>query len=224
MAVEPVTTRWRIPTPRHTDVHGVIGVGADLEPGTVLAAYRSGAFPMPVEGTLAWFSPDPRAVLPLPGAGRRRTLRRARRRFDIRVDTAFDDVVAGCADPRRPGAWISPAMVSAYRALYDLGWAHSVEAWTDEGRLAGGVFGVCVGGLFAAESMFHLVSDASKAAVVGLVEVLGADGDAARRLLDVQWCSDHLRSLGVVEIPRAQYLRALRRALTLPEPRAFTTR
>lgn len=221
MAVEPVASRWRIPTPRRTDAEGLIGIGADLEPGTVLAAYRSGAFPMPVDGVLAWFSPDPRAVLPLPAAARSRTLRRARRRFEIRVDTAFDDVVAGCADPRRSGRWITPAMTAMYRSLHDLGWAHSVEAWTDDGRLGGGLFGVCVGGLFAAESMFHSVSDASKAAVVELVDLLRAGGDADRRVLDVQWSSPHLQRLGVVEVRRAVYLDSLGRALELSEPAAL---
>jgi leucyl/phenylalanyl-tRNA--protein transferase len=221
MAVEPAPSKWRIPTPRRTGAEGLIGVGADLEAGTVLAAYRTGAFPMPVDGLLAWFSPDPRAVIPLPGTACSRTLRRARRRFDIRVDTAFDAVVAGCADPRRPGRWITPAMVAAYRLLYDLGWAHSVEAWTEEGRLGGGLFGVAVGGLFAAESMFHVVTDASKAAVVGLIEALGAENDSAHRVLDVQWSSDHLTTLGAVEISRTAYLSALPRALALSAPVAF---
>lgn len=221
MAVEPAPSQWRVPTPRRTDAEGLIGIGADLAPGTVLAAYRAGAFPMPVDGLLAWFSPDPRAVLPLRGAARSRTLRRARRRFDIRVDTAFDDVIAGCADPNRPGRWITPAMVGAYRSLYDLGWAHSVEAWTEEGCLGGGLFGVAVGGLFAAESMFHVTTDASKAAVVALVEILAAESDGGLRVLDVQWSSPHLKTLGAVEISRTEYLRALRRALVLPGPSAF---
>ncbi len=221
MAVEPAPSQWRMPTPRRTDPEGLIGVGADLEPGTVLAAYRAGAFPMPVDGLLAWFSPDPRAVLPLDALTPSRTLRRARRRFEIRVDTAFDAVVAGCADRRRPGRWITPDMVTAYRSLYDLGWAHSVEAWSADGRLGGGLFGVAVGGLFAAESMFHVMTDASKAAVVGLVEVLGAESGAAHRVLDVQWSSEHLKTVGAVEISRAAYLRALPRAIALPTPAAF---
>lgn len=236
MPVEPPPSRWRIPTPRRTDAQGLVGLGADLEPGTVLAAYRTGSFPMPVEGTLAWFSPDPRAVIPLgspPATGERgtddgtplsRSLRRARRRFEIRVDSAFDDVLAGCADPRRPGSWITPAMAGAYGRLSQLGWVHSVEAWTAGGQLAGGLFGVAVGGLFAAESMFHAVTDGSKAAVAGLLELLEAEDDAADRVLDVQWTSAHLATLGAVEIPRAQYLRRLARAITLAPPAAFVPR
>lgn len=203
----------------------------------MLAGYRTGSFPMPVDGVLAWFSPDPRAVIPLvssqkqPSAradpvghpGRSRSLRRARRQFEIRIDTAFDDVLAGCADPRRPGGWITPEMRQAYGRLHRLGWAHSVEAWTAEGQLAGGLFGVAVGGLFAAESMFHIVTDGSKAAVVGLLELLGAEDDAADRLLDVQWTSPHLATLGAVEVPRAEYLRMVARAVALPPPAAFAS-
>lgn len=237
MPVEPPPSRWRIPTPRRTDTQGLVGLGADLEPGTVLAAYRTGSFPMPVEGALAWFSPDPRTVIPLvsPPATRergaddvaphlRRSLRRARRRFEIRVDSAFDDVLAGCADPRRPGGWITPAMGAAYRRLHQLGWVHTVEAWTSGGQLAGGLFGVAVGGLFAAESMFHAVTDGSKAALAGLLELLESEDDAADRVLDVQWTSAHLATLGAVEIPRAHYLRRLGRAVTLAPPAAFVPR
>lgn len=244
MPVEPPPSPWLIPSPRRTDAQGLVGVGADLEPGTMLAGYRSGVFPMPVDRVLGWFSPDPRAVIPLVAHGPQggadgplplsRSLRRARRRFEIRVDTAFQEVVAGCADPRRPGGWITREMTSAYSRLYELGWAHSVEAWTVEpagagggpgdasgGRLAGGLFGVAVGGLFAAESMFHLVTDGSKAAVVGLLELLRAEEDADARLLDVQWLSPHLRTLGAVEVSRDRYLRAVRTAVDLPTPVAF---
>lgn len=231
MPVEPPPSRWLIASPARTDAEGLVGVGADLEPGTVLAAYRAGVFPMPVDGVLAWFSPDPRAVLPLSRAewsgtagqpALSRTLRRARRRFEIRVDTAFSDVVAGCADPRRRGGWITPPMQRAYDRLHRLGWVHSVEAWTPDGRLAGGLFGVAVGGLFAAESMFSALTDGSKAAVVGLVELLSAEDHAADRVIDVQWSSAHLRTLGVVEVPRAAYLESVRRAIELPQPRALT--
>ncbi|MGH9261827.1 MAG: leucyl/phenylalanyl-tRNA--protein transferase, partial [Acidimicrobiales bacterium] len=123
-----------------------MGFGADLEPGTLLAAYRSGLFPMPVpdrrlgDPELAWWSPDPRGVLPLTGVRVSHSLRRARRRFEIRVDTAFIGVVEACADPGRPGAWITPAVADAYVELHRLGWAHSVEAWTRDHRLAGGLY------------------------------------------------------------------------------------
>jgi leucyl/phenylalanyl-tRNA--protein transferase len=132
----------------------------------------------------------------------------------VRVDTAFDAVVAGCADPGRTGRWITPEVAAAYGSLHRLGWAHSVETWVD-GELVGGLYGVAVGGLFAGESMFSRATDASKVALVALVELLRADGDP-RRLLDVQWRTDHLASLGVVEVPRAEYLRRLERALDAP--------
>ena len=196
------------------------GAGADLSPGTLLAAYRTGLFPMGLgdDGAepIGWWCPDPRGVLPLDGLVVSRSLRRSRARFEVRVDTAFDAVVAGCADPSRSGRWITPAVAAAYGELHRLGWAHSVEAWRD-GELLGGLYGVGVGGLFAGESMFSRATDASKVALVGLVEVLGADGDP-RRLLDVQWRTDHLATLGVLEVPRTEYLRRLALALPLPDP------
>jgi leucyl/phenylalanyl-tRNA--protein transferase len=171
-----------------------------LEPATLIAAYRQGIFPMPVDGELLWWSPDPRGVL-LPDRFRlSRTLRRTRRRFEIRFDTAFAGVVDGCADPRRSGGWITPEIRAAYVRLHELGWAHSVEAWDADG-LAGGLYGVAIGRLFAAESMFHRATDAGKAALAALVERMGPDG-----LIDVQWLTPHLASLGAIEIPREEYL------------------
>lgn len=196
-----------------------MAVGADLEPGTLLAAYRSGLFPMPVEDGLGWWSPEPRAILPLDGLKVSRSLRRSCRRFTVRVDTAFDAVVAACAEPRGGGEWITPEIGAAYAELHALGWAHSVECW-DGDRLAGGLYGVAVGGLFAGESMFHRATDASKVALVALVDLLRADG-AGGRLLDVQWCTEHLAGLGAVEVTRAAYRRLLARALALPLPAAF---
>jgi leucyl/phenylalanyl-tRNA--protein transferase len=194
-------------------------VGADLEPGTLLQAYRNGLFPLPVGAgrrqVLAGWSPDPRAVLPLDGLKVSRSLRKACGRFEVRFDTAFDAVLSACADPDRPGRWITAAVAEAYGRLHRLGWAHSVEAWTPEGRLAGGLYGVAVGGLFAGESMFHHETDASKVALVGLVERLRAGGAT---LLDVQWSTPHLASLGVVELARTAYLERLGRALALPDP------
>ena len=202
------------------DEHGLVALGGDLEPGTLLGAYRSGLFPMPVDGRgggpMGWWSPDPRGVIPLDGLRVSRSLRAARPRFEVRVDTAFDDVVAACADPRRPGAWITAEVRAAYVRLHELGWAHSVEAWDDAG-LAGGLYGVAVDGLFAGESMFHHRRDASKVALLALVELLREDGDE-RRLLDVQWATDHLRSLGAVEVPRSRYLELLAEARQAPLP------
>jgi leucyl/phenylalanyl-tRNA--protein transferase len=195
-----------------------VGVGADLEPGTLLQAYRSGLFPMPVgkgrRQVLAWWSPDPRAVLPLDGLRVSRSLRKACDRFEVRIDSAFDEVVAACADPSRPGHWITGAIAAAYGRLHRSGWAHSVEAWNPDGRLVGGLYGVCVGGLFAGESMFHHETDGSKVALVALVDRLRAGGAT---LLDVQWATPHLRSLGVVEIPRDAYLARLADAVHRPD-------
>jgi leucyl/phenylalanyl-tRNA--protein transferase len=159
-------------------------------------------------------------VLPLDGLRVSRSLRKVLPRFEVRVDTAFAEVVRACADPTRTGRWITPDVAHAYQRLHALGWAHSVECWAD-GELVGGLYGVAVGGLFAGESMFHRARDASKVALVALVEMLRAGPDAPRRLLDVQWSTEHLARLGVVELPREDYLRRLRAALALPLPPAF---
>ena len=223
--VEPAPSRYAFDLAVAVPGEDLIGVGADLEPGTLLAGYRSAVFPMGLgrhgRGPLGWWSPDPRGVLPMDGLFVSRSLRRSCRRFEIRLNTAFDDVVAACADPRRPGRWITPRIAEAYRRLHGLGWAHSVECWHD-GRLVGGLYGVALGGLFAGESMFHHETDASKVALVALVGLLAEDRDE-RRLLDVQWRTEHLASLGVVEISRQDYRRRLARALTAPRPRAFRT-
>ena len=221
--VEPALSRWAFGdvSAAATGVE-MLATGGDLEPGTLLAAYRAGLFPMPLSrrrrGAVGWWSPDPRAVLPLAGLRVSRSLRVSCRRFEIRVDTAYDEVVRACADPRRPSGWIRPDVVAAYRRLHDLGWVHSVEAWSrgpdGRDRLAGGLYGVAVGGLFAGESMFHHERDASKAALVGLVGMLTADGRP--RLLDVQWATEHLVSLGAVELSRPAYLARLTEALAMP--------
>ena len=218
MPVEPPRTPWAFPDPRAADEHGIVGGGADLEPGTLLVAYRAGVFPMPLapSGPMAWWSPDPRGILPLDALRVSRSLRRACRRYELRLDTAFGEVVEACADPHREGRWITDEIVAAYVRLHELGWAHSVEAWDDDG-LAGGLYGVAGGGLFAGESMFHHRRDASKAALVGHVELLRADDDR-RRLLDVQWRTEHLATLGVVEVSRSAYLRRLAKALEAPLP------
>lgn len=220
MPTEPPPSRWDFgDADRWPAGDDLVAMGGDLEPGTVLAAYRRGLFPMP-SGTRrrdppAWFSPVHRGVLPLDGLVVSRSLRRSARSLEIRVDTAFTKVVEACGDPRRPDGWISPAVVAAYTRVHDLGWAHSVETWRD-GRLVGGLYGVAIGGLFAGESMFHHARDASKVALMALVERL-SDEHAADRLLDVQWRTPHLASLGVVEIPRADYLARLNVALAVPD-------
>jgi leucyl/phenylalanyl-tRNA--protein transferase len=204
------------------DAGDLVTFGADLEPGTLLTAYASGLFPMPVEpgAPMGWWSPDPRGVLPLDNLRISRSLRQSVRKFEIRVDTAFDEVITACADPERDGGWIDDDIIAAYSELHRLGWAHSVETWRD-GRLAGGLYGVALGGLFAGESMFSRERDASKVALVALVDLL-SDEYADQRLLDTQWTTDHLATLGVVDIPRRTYLDRLRKALELPLPAAFS--
>lgn len=221
MPVEPPGSDYRFSVDDLPDGEELVGVGADLAPGTLLEAYRNGVFPMPVSrrGPMAWWSPDPRAVLPLDGLRVSRSLRASCRRLEVRTDTAFDEVVDACADPSRPGGWIRRDIVAAYRRLYDLGWAHSVETWAGD-TLVGGLYGVSIGGLFAGESMFHRATDASKVALVGLVELLRSAGGAGR-LLDVQWLTPHLESLGAVEVSRRRYLAMLHDALELPAPTAW---
>jgi leucyl/phenylalanyl-tRNA--protein transferase len=206
------------PPPDTADEHGLVGIGADLEPGTVLAAYRGGLFPMPLRrrGPIGWWSPDPRGVLELDDLVVRRSLRQSCRRFEIRIDTAFDAVLAGCADPRRPNGWIDPRISEAYRRLHDMGWVHTVEAWDDQGHLVGGLYGVAIGAFFAGESMFHRARDASKVALVALVELLRSGPAADIALLDVQWCTEHLASLGATELPRREYLARVASATAAP--------
>lgn len=218
---EPPPTGWEFPDSLHDIDDDVVGLGADLEPATLLAAYRHGLFPMPGDPSMPmlWWSPDPRGILPLDGLKLSRSLRASARRMEIRVDTCFEDVIRACADPSRDSGWIDEEIIAAYTALHDLGWAHSVETW-QEGRLVGGLYGVAIGGLFAGESMFHRVPDASKVALVALVDLL-RDEYADRRLLDVQWSTPHLASLGVVEVRRTDYLDLLTEALELPLPEAF---
>lgn len=196
-----------------------MAVGADLEPATLLAAYSRGLFPMPLkpEGRIGWWSPPERGVLEPDGLIVHRSLRRACRRFEVRVDTAFAEVVDGCADPSRPHGWIDAQMRAAYVRLHHAGLAHSVETWRD-GELVGGLYGVAVGGLFAGESMFYRTRDASKVALVALAAGLQ---DGFSRLIDVQWATPHLRSLGVSAIPRPQYLRRLPELLASPLPAMF---
>jgi leucyl/phenylalanyl-tRNA--protein transferase len=180
----------------------LVGVGGDLEPETLLAAYAQGLFPMRVDGVLAWWSPDPRGILPLDQFHVSRTLRRVRDRFEIRVDTAFEAVMRACADPCRPHGWIDESFVAAYCRLHALGHAHSIEAWCD-GKLAGGLYGLHLAQFFAGESMFHRVTNASKVALWAAVELLRTNGAT---LFDVQWTTPHLRSLGAIDVSRARYL------------------
>lgn len=241
MPIEPPATPWALPNREELaalpavgdgpedddegthDASDLVAVGADLEPGTLLAAYRAGLFPMPEGRSVGWWSPAWRGVLRLDELHVSRSLRRSARDFEIRVDTAFSDVVEACADTRRPHGWIDDRIKHAYDALHRLGWAHSIETWRD-GRLVGGLYGVAIGGLFAGESMFHRETDASKVALVGLVEGLRADpeGAAGRRLVDVQWATPHLARLGVRQVSRASYIAELDALLKVQQPAMFS--
>ncbi|NQU38240.1 MAG: leucyl/phenylalanyl-tRNA--protein transferase [Actinobacteria bacterium] len=216
--IEPPATSWKLPDPADADTDAeLLGVGAELDPATMLAAYRRGLFPMGVElpdgsDALGWWSPTPRGVLIPDEFHESRSLRRTRRQYTVTFNRAFADVVASCADPRRPHGWIDPQFRRAYQQLHDLGWAHSVEVWAADGSLAGGLFGIQIGGLFAAESKFHVRTDASKLAVAALCSALMSASSASAaggRLIDVQWSTRHLQTLGVREIPRASYLTRL---------------
>ena len=189
--VEPPPTRWSFPPAATADENGLVGAGADLEPGTLLAGYRSGLFPMPLGDTIGWWSPDPRGILPLSYLRVSRSLRKACQRFEIRVDHSFEEVLDACADPEREHGWINRDIRNAYVGLHEMGWAHSVEAWLD-GELVGGLYGVAMGSFFAGESMFHKVTDASKVALVALVDAMKVTGGA---LIDIQWSTPHLESL-----------------------------
>lgn len=216
---EPPPTRWVFGDPARFDpTDDLVGIGADFAPGTLLAAYRHGLFPMPGDDSgdpPYWFCPVERGVLPLDRLVVSRSLRRAVRGFEIRVDTAVAEVIDACADPTRPSGWINREIRDAYLRLHELGWVHSVEAWRD-GRLEGGLYGVSLGGLFAGESMFHRARDASKVALVGLVDRL-SDDRAGERLVDTQWVTPHLSTLGVTTISRSDYLRRLPDLLAVPE-------
>lgn len=208
-------SRFTLPDPRFVD-DDVIAVGGDLTPGTILQAYRRGMFPMPLpDGRLAWWSPQDRAILPLSALKISRSLRQSVRKFSISVDAEFESVIEACADPGRPQGWITEGIRDAYVELHRLGWAHSVEVWDSEGRLAGGLYGVSIGGLFAGESMFYQVSDASKVALTHLVVMLSSREGC---LLDVQWLTPHLERLGAEVVGRDRYLDLLPSALQASSP------
>lgn len=209
-----------------TDETDIVAIGGRVTPGALLASYRAGRFPMAIRVeddeesdryATAWFAPAQRAVLRYPGSHVSRSLRRSMRRFRITYDTDFDGVLAGCADPARPHAWITDDYRAVYRELFARGEAHSVEVWRGD-VLAGGLLGVSMGGLFCADTMFHRITDASKAAVAGLSARVfdGAAGGA--RMIEAQWLTDHLATLGFVELPRATYEAELPRLLALPPP------
>jgi leucyl/phenylalanyl-tRNA--protein transferase len=215
----PPSNRPVFPPPQDAGPEGLLMVGGSLRPEWLYEAYRTGIFPMPLrlEGrrVLAWFSPDPRGILePHEFYTSSRLARRLRRgEFQFSVNQAFPQVIAGCAMPRDNDSdtWLTHSMQTAYIALHELGYAHSVEVWQD-GELVGGVYGVAIGGLFAGESMFHRVTDASKAALHYLTRRLI---DRGYTLFDVQWTNDHTTSLGAKDIRRRTYLKRLAEAVKL---------
>jgi leucyl/phenylalanyl-tRNA---protein transferase len=184
-----------------------------IEPELLLQGYRLGVFPMAMEeGTIEWFSPDPRAILPLDAFHLPHNLGRLARKqaFNVKIDSHFPEVINACA--KRKDTWINHEIIESYIRLHNLGYAHSVEAWK-EGNLAGGLYGVAIGGAFFGESMFHRVTDASKIALVALIEHLRA---RKFTLLDTQWLTPHLQQFGGIEISRNHYLSLLRRAVEMP--------
>lgn len=210
--------------PEVTAETDIVAVGGQISARTVVRAYMRGLFPMEIDADVggpelvklaAWFAPAERAVLTYPGMHISRSLRRAMRRFRTTVDVDFAGVLAGCADPTRPQGWINADYEAAYLQLHAVGFAHSVEVWQGE-ALVGGLIGVQLGGLFCADSKFHRAADASKVAVAGLCErVFGAD-DGPGRLIDAQWLTPHLESLGFRSMPRADYEARLPELFALP--------
>jgi leucyl/phenylalanyl-tRNA--protein transferase len=215
-----LTPELAFPDPRDAEPEGLLAAGGDLRPERLVLAYSLGIFPWHGGPPILWYSPDPRAVLH-PGALRvsRRLLRTLRSgRFELRLDSAFRDVMEACAAAPRPGqdgTWITPAMVDAYSELHRLGLAHSAEAWR-EGRLVGGLYGVSLGSAFFGESMFHTERDASKAAFVALLWQLAAWGFD---LFDGQLPTPHLTRLGLRAWPRERFLRALAASVARPTRR-----
>jgi leucyl/phenylalanyl-tRNA--protein transferase len=213
-APQPVgQTCWRLPPPSKWPDSDLLALGADLEPSTLIDAYRRGAFPMGVSelgDRLGWWSPNPRGILPLDGLRVTRSMRQSAKRFEIRVDTCFTRVMRACADPSRGSGWITEEFIEGYTRLHELGWAHSVEVFDRRSELVGGLYGLRIDRYFSGESMFHVERDASKVALMVLVDLMRSSG---MTLLDVQWCSEHLASLGAIAIPRSAYLAQLAAAL-----------
>jgi leucyl/phenylalanyl-tRNA--protein transferase len=199
-----------------------LAVGGDLSPARLLLAYESGIFPWYSAGVPPlWWSPNPRALMDREHLHVSRSLARTLRRgpFTVTFDSAFHQVISGCASNREGGTWILPEMMLAYTQLHQLGHAHSFEVW-HEGQLAGGLYGVRRGALFAAESMFHVVTDASK---VALAVALDTMFRAGCQMFDVQFVTEHLASLGAYEVSRTEYLGQLRGAIQhAVEPAAIT--
>lgn len=210
----PKTCDWGFPEPHEwSDDDDVVAVGADLAPNTLLYAYSHGMFPMYVGNRnrdLGWWSPVARGVIPLRDLRVTRSMKQSARKFTVTFDQSFAEVMHQCASAHTEGQWITQEFIDAYSTLHTLGHAHSVEVWDTDHRLVGGLYGVRINNFFAGESMFHLQRDASKVAVMHLVDAMNVAGMA---LLDTQWCTDHLASLGCIEVPRSRYLELLALAI-----------
>lgn len=205
--------KWTFPAPDDWDEDDVVAMGADLAPDTLLYAYSHGMFPMYVDKrhrNLGWWSPVQRGVIPLDGLRISRSMRQSARRFSCTINSDFVAVMQRCANLRTDGNWIDDEFISAYTQLHVLGHAHSVEVRNSQNELVGGLYGVRINGFFAGESMFHLEDDASKVALMHLVDLMNLDG---MTLLDTQWRTDHLASLGCISVPRTHYLGLLRHAI-----------
>jgi leucyl/phenylalanyl-tRNA--protein transferase len=215
MSDASLTTRFRFPHASKADDDGLLAVGGDLKPGTLLLAYRNGIFPWTTH-PITWWSPDPRTIIEIDGLHVSRSLRRiiSGKIFTMSFDRAFTQVMEGCAapGPGREETWITPQFIIAYTRLHSLGYAHSVECWKDD-RLVGGLYGVSIGGFFAGESMFSRAPNASKAAMAAIFERLRSRGYA---LFDCQLKTAHLSSMGAVQITRSEYLRRLAEATAKP--------
>ena len=207
---------WEFPNIGDWPTSDLVTAGADLEPATVITGYSKGMFPMGIHtrrgDALGWWSPVERGVLPLDGFHVSGSLRKSIRKFETRIDTCFETLITMCAELPRDGRWITPEFISAYTKLHELGYAHSVEVFRND-ELVGGLYGVRINGFFAGESMFHIATDASKVALWRLTEEMKRAGMS---LLDVQWQTPHLESLGVIKVSRLEYLQKLSKALEAP--------
>ena len=208
----PTECRWTFPSPElWPDDDDIVAAGADLETDTLLYAYAHGMFPMFVnKRNLAWWSPVDRGVIPLDGLRITRSMQQSAKKFTCTVNQAFTEVMTLCGSMRTDGNWINQTFIDAYTQLHEEGLAHSVEVWNEAGDLVGGLYGVRINRFFAGESMFHIETDASKVALMYLVQLMTLDG---MELLDTQWRTDHLESLGCIAIPREKYLQLLASAI-----------
>jgi len=208
----PTECRWEFPSPElWPNDDDIVAAGADLETDTLLYAYANGMFPMFVnKRNLAWWSPVDRGVIPLDGLRITRSMRQSAKKFTCTINEAFTEVMTMCGSMRTDGNWITREFIDAYSDLHDEGHAHSVEVWDETGELVGGLYGVRINKFFAGESMFHLQTDASKVALMHLVALMSLDG---MELLDTQWRTEHLETLGCIAVPREKYLHLLASAI-----------